>query len=220
VQIEGYRRLRQDLEVEKAALADDESEAERWLETERSRGMQLRKVQARQRRVLNDLQSRRTRLLTAADRLARKGSRLERLMQVLSDEATTELEGVPIQDFQGALDWPAAGSVEVEFGPRRDPTYRTTVPHNGIELTTTAGDRVRAVYGGRVLFAAPFQDLGFTVVVEHPGRALTLYAGLSEVLVREGDVLALAGTVGVASARLYFEIRVEKLPQNPRDWLL
>ncbi|MFQ5350807.1 MAG: murein hydrolase activator EnvC family protein, partial [Thermoanaerobaculia bacterium] len=78
---------------------------------------------------------------------------------------------------------------------------------------------VRAIYPGRVVFAAPFEGYGQTVVVQHPGRVFTLYAGLARLGVRQDDIIKLGQTVGPAAARLYFEIREENRPVDPLDWL-
>jgi septal ring factor EnvC (AmiA/AmiB activator) len=57
------------------------------------------------------------------------------------------------------------------------------------------------------------------VVVQHAGRVFTLYAGLSELRVRKDDILPLHTILGRAGSALYFEIRVDKNPENPRAWL-
>jgi septal ring factor EnvC (AmiA/AmiB activator) len=78
---------------------------------------------------------------------------------------------------------------------------------------------VKAVYPGKVLFAADFQGYGPTAIVHHAGRVFTLYAGLSGLRVKRGDVLSLGAALGTASDRLYFEIRIENQPQDPLAWL-
>ena len=93
------------------------------------------------------------------------------------------------------------------------------MPHNGISLRTVAGLPVRAIYPGKVVFAAPFEGYGPTVVVHHSGRVFTLYAGLARLGVRQNDILQLGQTVGSAAASLYFEIREENRPVDPLDWL-
>ena len=49
--------------------------------------------------------------------------------------------------------------VTAGFGPRLDPRYGTRVPHHGIDLETSPGADVVAVYPGRVVYAAPFLSL-------------------------------------------------------------
>ena len=124
-----------------------------------------------------------------------------------------------MQQFRGVLDWPAEGKVTEGFGSILDPRYRTKVPHNGVDLAVAAGAPVKAVFPGKVLYAAPFQGYGDTVIVQHPGRVFTLYAGLASMRVGREDMLSLGDTVGLASDKLYFEIRVENRPEDPLSWL-
>ena len=105
------------------------------------------------------------------------------------------------------------------FGSILDPRYRTKVPHTGVDLAVAPGTEVKAVFPGRVLFAAPFQGYGNTVIVQHPGRVFTLYAGLGTMRVAKEDMVSLGDAVGLAADKLYFEIRVENHPEDPLTWL-
>ena len=78
---------------------------------------------------------------------------------------------------------------------------------------------MRAVYPGKVLFAAPFEGYGTTVVLHHAGRGLTLYGGLVSARVSKGDVVALGTALGGAGELVYFEIRVDNKPEDPLRWL-
>jgi septal ring factor EnvC (AmiA/AmiB activator) len=124
-----------------------------------------------------------------------------------------------MQEFRGALEWPLAGRVAVGFGPRLDPRYGTAVPHRGIEIEAAAGAVARAVYPGKVAFAAPLEGYGPTVVVQHAGRVFSLYAGLAELGTKRGDMVSLGSALGPTAGPLYFEIRVENRPEDPLDWL-
>jgi septal ring factor EnvC (AmiA/AmiB activator) len=217
--VAAYREARLRLEADRGEQELRVAESERWLAAERERRQELDRLIDEQERLLELLAERRARLERRAGELGRREARLSTLLELLEDETGSGLAGRSIEEFEGALDWPAPGAVTAEFGPRTDPVYGTTLPHNGIEIATRPGSPVAAVYAGRVLFAAPFQDLGFTVVVEHPGRVLTLYAGLQRLEVAEGDVLPFGAIVGGASDRLYFEVRRGKRPEDPRAWL-
>jgi murein DD-endopeptidase MepM/ murein hydrolase activator NlpD len=105
------------------------------------------------------------------------------------------------------------------FGPRLDPRYRTRIPHHGVDLATVEGEPVRTVYPGRVVYAADFEGYGPTVVVQHAGRAFTLYAGLAGLGVARGDLVSLHAELGRAGTTLYFEVRVENRPEDPRRWV-
>jgi len=81
------------------------------------------------------------------------------------------------------------------------------------------GAEVVAVYPGKVVYAAPFQGYGPTVVVQHAGRVFTLYAGLSSISVARDSLLSLRQPLGRAASSLYFEIRVENRPEDPSQWI-
>jgi septal ring factor EnvC (AmiA/AmiB activator) len=210
---------RVELAFERQEMVDRQRERESWVELEKQRHSDLAKLQRRQSLLLSQLQRRRGQLSARAVRLADKERKLSNLMDFLAGRARTPLSGQPIHDFRGALDWPTQGDVAESFGDRLDPRYGTRVPHNGIALRTVSGASVRVIYPGKVVFAAPFQGYGQTVVVQHSGRVFTLYAGLARLAVRQNDILQLGQAVGSAAVGLYFEIREENRPVDPLDWL-
>lgn len=217
--LERYRQAKSSLESELDRLAAAMAEQQGWLEAEEVRQAELEALERRQRSVLARLEGERDEAQSQAAALAQKEHRLEALVDLVMQERQDVMSGAPIQDFRGVLDWPASGSVVTPFGPRLDPRYRTRVPHNGVEIETSAGAEVATVYPGRVLFAAPFEGFGFTVVVQHPEHVLTLYARLAELRVERGDVLSFGTVVGVCADTLYFEIRSSNRAENPEDWL-
>lgn len=217
--VDGYQEAKQRLARRRDQLAAERRERDRWLGWEQTRRREL--VAARQRKaaLLARVERERQVLAGRAVELADRERKLAAFLDLLYGRSSTDLAGAPMQQFRGILDWPVAGRVIERFGPRLDPRYRTQVPHNGIDLETAVGAEVKAVYPGKVLFAAPFEGYGLTVVVHHPGRVLTLYAGLSELKKTKDDMVSLAETVGLASDRLYLEIRVENHPEDPLSWL-
>ena len=79
---------------------------------------------------------------------------------------------------------------------------------------------MRAVYPGKVVYAAPFEGYGPTVVVQHAGRAFTLYAGLDGGVGGAGRSAIVGQPCSAARATsLYFEIRVDNRPEDPERWL-
>lgn len=218
--VELFVEARELLVVERERLEAERSEVERWLGEAESRRRQLAAARSRQARLLARARSERRELAERTEDLIDKERKLSSLLDGLYGRASRPLAGTPIQDFRGVLDWPVEGEVTLGFGPRTDPTYRTEVPHNGIEISSREADgAVRAVYPGKVLYAAPFEGYGRTVVLHHAGRVFTLYAGLEELRAERGDVLELADPVGSASGRVYFEIRRENRPEDPLAWL-
>lgn len=113
----------------------------------------------------------------------------------------------------GNLGWPVQGNVVYRFG-RALQTNGTAIRYNGIGIGAAAGSPVRAVEGGRVEMAAPFEGYGPTVVISHGGGFYSLYLYLKDVQVQQGATVAkgqVVGTVGgegtPEGAHLEFQIR-------------
>ncbi len=217
--VERYTATRRALLTERERLAAERRQMELWRQREQERRDALADARRRRQRTLERMAGERRRLAARASALQEKERKLARLIASLVEGRLEPLGGTPIQDFRGALDWPFRGEVTSGFGPRKDPRYRTEVPHNGIDLATPPGARIRVVYPGEVLYASTFEGYGLMAVVHHPGKAFTLYAGLGELEVEKGDVLSLGQAVGTATDALYFEIRLENQPQDPLEWL-
>ena len=119
----------------------------------------------------------------------------------------------------------------IGFGYRVHPRFGTKVLHRGItyrpsgvgEGVTRLG--VYSVYQGKVVFAGHLSGYGNTVIVDHTKGYYTLYAKLSEITVKEGEVLRSRERLGfignrrtLRGAELYFELRVDGRPVNPKPW--
>jgi len=107
--------------------------------------------------------------------------------------------------------WPVEGPMTSPFGVR----WRSVLPevHRGVDIAVPTGMHVLAMAPGRVLFAGTMDGYGNVVWIEHGGEVLTIYAHLSELLVRTGDgvrrrtVVGLSGMSGDATApHLHFEL--------------
>ncbi len=217
--VDRYQQAQRRLASQRDRLLAEREEMESWIADERSRRRQLAALRSHKATLLARAEQERQSLAVKAGALADRERKLANFLDLLYGRNTSVLAGTPMQEFRGILDWPVAGKVTAGFGPRLDPRYKTKVPHNGLDLASAPGAEVKVVFPGKVLYAAPFQGYGQTVIVHHPGRVFTLYAGLSEARVGPGGMLSLGDVVGLASDRLYFEIRVENRPDDPLRWL-
>jgi septal ring factor EnvC (AmiA/AmiB activator) len=217
---EEYRGTVLRLAQERAALDVERARVTSWVAQEEERRVLVADARAEHEALAAEAERRRRQLESRATSLRQREARLDRLIDVLIGEDQTVLEHTDVRQFKGVLDWPIEGEVVTEFGPRLDPRYRTQVPHNGLAIAAKPGAReVRSIYAGKVLFAAPFQGFGPTVVVQHAGAVLSLYAGLSELKVAKGDVVSLGHVLGSPSGELYFELREDNRAVDPLDWL-
>ncbi len=218
--IERFKEDRQSLGSERDLLLEEQARVEEWAAAEADRRQELANVRRRQAALLERLEEEQNQLALKAATLRDKERKLSTLLDELAREAESSLSGAPIQEFRGVLDWPAEGELLRGFGHVLDPRYGTRLPHNGIDIELRGeGQDIRVVYPGKVLFAGPFEGYGSMVVVLHRERVFSIYTGLQELQVEQGHVVSLNGIVGRADHKLYFEIRVENLPQDPLVWL-
>lgn len=179
-------------------------------------------------------ESRQALLATLRERLAEDGAEIERLAAQEADlsrliaELTAILSDYPITSDQpfaslkGRLTWPVAGQLLHDFG---QPRANGRLKWNGVVLAAPRGREVRSVYHGRVIFADWLDGMGLLVIVDHGGGYLTLYGHNETTLksagdwVAPGDAIATVGASGgQPRASLYFEIRRNARPVDPRDW--
>jgi len=104
-------------------------------------------------------------------------------------------------------------------------TYR--FDHRAVDIAATLGTPVTAADRGVVLRAGwNNQGYGLFVVIDHNIDYVTLYAHLSEILVKEGDVVAQGQVIGKVGStgnstgpHLHFEIRDFGRLTNPLELL-
>ncbi|HEX8692784.1 MAG TPA: peptidoglycan DD-metalloendopeptidase family protein [Longimicrobium sp.] len=126
----------------------------------------------------------------------------------------------------GALNWPVDGRLVYRFG-RAEQSNGTAIRYNGVGIGAAPGTPVRAVEGGRVEMAAPFEGYGPTVVVSHGGGYYSLYLYLKDVSVQQGATVQkgqVVGTVGgertPEGAHVEFQIRAPGGEAvDPLTWL-
>jgi septal ring factor EnvC (AmiA/AmiB activator) len=132
---------------------------------------------------------------------------------------------LPLRTLQGALEWPVNGRVLARFGQSRSARTGTSVSRRGIDIAANAGDPVRAVHDGTIVYAAPFTGFGNLIILDHGNRAFSLYGYLDRLDIARGDRVApgnVVGSVGLATGgqpALYFELRVDGQPVDPLQWL-
>ena len=157
----------------------------------------------------------------ALDRLRKDEAELSDLVgDVIAD--TTDGPRVPFAGLKGALEWPTSGRIAKAPGSAmRDGGAKW----GGVIIESPPGSEVTAIANGRVAFADWFRNLGLLVIVDHGdgymslyGHNETLYADVGDTI-EAGQVVATVGdTGGRVSSGLYFEIRQDGMPQDPRLW--
>ena len=130
--------------------------------------------------------------------------------------------GGPFAQARGQLPWPVDGRLLAQFGSPRDDGR---LKWDGVLIGAPAGSRVRAIHGGRVVFADWLRGAGLLLIVDHGDGYLSLY-GHNQSLLKEAGDLVKAGeaisTVGSSGGQdipaLYFAIRQQGQPSDPLRW--
>lgn len=131
--------------------------------------------------------------------------------------------GGPFANARGKLPWPVNGRLVARYGTPRGEDARTK--WDGVLIGATAGSQVRAVHGGRVVFADWLRGSGLLVILDHGNGYLTLYGHNQSLLtdagdiVKAGDPIATVGTSGGQDTpALYFAIRQQGRASDPAQW--
>jgi murein hydrolase activator len=145
-------------------------------------------------------------------------------LQKAIDEAAREAErkaranptvpsggGKALANIRGDLPWPAAGPVHT-FG-------------NGVLIAAPRGSEVHAVAAGRVVYAHFMRGYGQLIILSHGNGWLSMYGNNETLLHGVGDDVAAGQALGTAmlatsdSNGVYFELRHNGQPVDPRTWL-
>jgi len=215
-------------DVEAIASLDEQVQAEdaRLAELEKQQRAALMELeQAREKRsgVLASLTAESNSHAQNLERLKSQQSGLEKLLR----ELRRAMEKFPIDNndafarLRGKLAWPVGGKLVARFGESR----AGGVKWDGVLVATERGAPVRAVYGGRVIYADWLPGLGLLTIIDHGDGYMSLY-GHNERLYKTvgerviaGDTLGSAGDSGGSNRpELYFEIRKAGKAVDPRPW--
>jgi septal ring factor EnvC (AmiA/AmiB activator) len=124
---------------------------------------------------------------------------------------------------KGMLPWPLQGPVTAGFGKIVHPLYQTITMNNGIDIRATAGQAVRCIAAGTVMYTGSMRGLGRLVIVDHGADYLTIYAHLEAIEVSVNQTVTAGAIVGRAGetegSQLHFEIRKSTESLDPLQWL-
>lgn len=221
-QIEQFRTLVEELVQVNADLLDKQQQLE-----------SLQQTQQQQRQTLTGQQESRKQTLTALEKsIDSEAAQIEQLQineqtlrkaiadaQRAATQRPAELTG--LANLQGKLQKPTKGRMRTLFGKTRQGQVRW----KGVLFNGSAGDAVRAVHYGKVLFADWLRGFGLVTVLDHGDGYMSLYGHNQALLIQAGDTVEAGETIalvgqsgGQSSPNLYFEIRHKGEAVNPGKW--
>ena len=138
-----------------------------------------------------------------------------------------ELIGKDFKKNRGKLPWPVEkGIVTIGYGRHEVPGLRgSSVQNNGVDITSSPGTEVRAVFEGEVTKVFAILGANYTVLIRH-GEFLSVYQNLVNVRVKTGDKVLTKEQLGEAFtdetenvAMVHFEVWQERTILNPEEWI-
>jgi murein hydrolase activator len=221
--------------LEIGAIQTKQAEHKKYLEQEKTEHAKLlERISSQadqQRREISKLKRDEERLSRLVERIARMLAQKKRNAPraaspgLLNNERLPDasVDGSPFSSMKGRLSLPVRGELANRFGgPRAD----GGVTWKGLFIRSTSGGDVKAIAGGRVVFADWLRGFGNLMIVDHGNSYMSLY-GNNEInhkqigdSVRGGDTIASVGNSGGnAEPGLYFELRHQGKPFDPLNWV-
>lgn len=147
---------------------------------------------------------------------------LEKLRDVFADIPQQLTGAEPFASLRGRLLWPLQGKLRGGFGGSDETGRKLT----GLLISADSGSAVHAVARGRIAYADWLTGYGMLLIVDHGDGYMSLY-GYNESLLKDvgdwvapGETIAQSGASGGQHApALYFELRRQGKPVDPKPWL-
>jgi len=129
--------------------------------------------------------------------------------------------------WQDPLAPPVDGCVTSPFGVKRMHNGKPTGEfHGGVDQRTPAGEEIRAIADGKIVFAKQFNVLGNAVGIDHGQGLGSMYLHMSKLavadgaLVKKGDALGYAGSTGRSTGpHLHWVLYANGVNINPAQWV-
>lgn len=231
VNLERLGELSREAEREAAELAGvtrrQHVERQRLERERRARNKVLASISRdiqRQRREIRTLVRDEQRLARLVEQLARLVARDRRGSRLRNERIpSAAFDGKSFDELKGRLSLPVRGELAGEFGR---PRAGGGTLWKGVFIAAKSGEDVKAVAGGRVVFADWLRGFGNLLIIDHGAAYMSLYAN-NEALYKQvgepvsgGETIATVGNSGGnADSGLYFELRYQGKPLDPLTWV-
>lgn len=163
------------------------------------------------------------------ERMLRELNESARRLSKIIEESKIKGSSAEARGFlsrRGRLSWPVNGRVKIPFGYQTDPLTGVPVFRSGIYILAEEDSQVQAVYSGRVAYTGELKGYGKVIIISHGDNYHSVYANLSEIFFKPGDIILERQAVGrvgesqfIEGMALYFEIRYKGKPLDPLQWL-
>lgn len=220
-----YRETLLSLQQVKTSIIDKQTQLSTSRSNLQQQQQQLEQQQQQRRSVLTKLKQKITNSRQQLNKLNTERSKLESILKSLEEgiaKLSLPATDKPFKGRKGKLPWPVAGRLSKYFGSTRNANIRW----NGWLLKAKEGTPVKAIHYGRIIFSDYLRGHGLLIIVDHGGGYMSLYAHNQVLLKETGEwvlpdepIAKVGNTGGQDDHALYFEIRHNGKPTNPKRWL-
>ena len=218
-----------------ALLTEERAEKNKFDDLKKKQNNVVRSLEKEEKKLKQDLNETK-KAVAKLDRLISDIIReeMERAAREVAAKKKSKENGKPadvtalsnsFEENKNKFPWPVSGFVSQKFGRQKHPVLKGIILQNdGINIQTTQGEAVKAIFGGEVRAVAFIPTLGNSVIISH-GEYFTVYSGLKDVILRKGQKVTTNQEIGrilinsEGISELRFQIRKNTLALDPETWL-
>ena len=217
-----------DKSAELRALQNEEASQKRRLENEKAERQhvysRVSSEIAQSRKQLSTLKRDEERLTRLIERLAKEVARKKPGKRITNQALPSADSGSgPFRKLKGKLRLPVLGELMNRFGSQRKDSG---LSWKGLFISAEPGREVKAIAGGRVVYADWLRGFGNLMIVDHGDGYMSLYGNNEALLKQVGDetragdtIAAIGNSGGNPDSGLYFELRYQGKPFDPLPWV-
>ncbi len=234
-------KVKEYLDEQNRILIQTKKQKEELLNLEKEESEKLEKSRQEQQKLLADLGKKEKQLRSELKKRKEDAKRLETLIKKLVEKEVKKSAGktgrmsltpeaaqlaATFEKNRRQLPWPVrTGFISEKFGENNHPVLRgVKIKNDGIDIQSSKGESVRAVFEGTVLTVAIIPGNNTAVMIKH-GNYITVYAGIKNVKVKKGDKISTKDVIGEVAtdqdgtSKMQFQIWRDFEKLNPEDWL-
>ena len=227
-------KLLANIESKKATMLDFEEEKSQFLAVKKNQQLLLNEILSNKEALQTKLHAQekeRKKIAAAIKREIEKELAKSKSNNSFKLSPEAKLASSSFERNKGKLPWPVErGTITKRFGKQRHSQVSSAyIQNNGIDISTTKGSAVRAVFEGTVTAISPIPGAGQMIIISH-GAYRTVYSNLKIVNVSLNQKVKTKQNLGIllpnetgAISESHFEIwkiiGSDITPQNPSAWL-
>ncbi len=136
--------------------------------------------------------------------------------------------GAPVVSGNGTFTHPCPGYsyISSEFGWRAQPLPGASTNHKGMDFAASTGTPIYAAAGGTVTTASYSGNAGNLIVINHGNGLQTYYMHCNAMYVSAGQTVSKGQNIGAVGTtgnstgpHLHFQVMLNGVPTNPRNYL-